>query len=198
MEIRKVCKNVWFDQDNGKFFCELCGKATFDTRAQAIGHLSVCKGKDAKCYVGASVVENDRNIASEVVVPVVVPVVVADGGSQVGLNNFTGGIPPQLDQQREIAVLKQEVASLKQSLVMYTNEVPHMQAVQRYNSSDWFSSNKEIVIVGIAVSVLFLLLRDSKQCSCEVLGKRNTSIGKSIAEKGVSKIMDKTIDRIFK
>ena len=43
MNVTKICENVGHDGES--FFCMRCGKAGYSTKAQAIGHLVICKSR---------------------------------------------------------------------------------------------------------------------------------------------------------
>lgn len=200
MNIQKVCKNVYFDQDSNKFFCGLCGKATFDTKAQAVGHLSVCKAKDTKYHKSplkqsVKVVEGSGNNIAEVVVPVV-----DCGGDQKTLGN-SSGVVLWLGQERKIAILEQQVATLQKSLVKYENEIPHIQAIQQYNSNDWFANNRGILIVAGTVILAALLFRESSSCKCANEGSgrsRTLGISSTLTNKAAGKVIDYGLSKILK
>jgi hypothetical protein len=196
MNVVKVCRNVWLDQDSNKFVCEKCGKAKFDTRAQAIGHQSVCPMNDMK-YFGArgpaQIIDNGSNTTSGVVVKVVAD----SGGSQADLSGS-----PEMDSKRKIAILSQQVASLQQTLAKYENEIPHRQAIQvaqQVGSLGSLSPNA-LFLIGIGVIMLmYLVSQDSKSCNAETSQKRGSGggIGTALLTKGASKIIDKTIDKFL-
>jgi hypothetical protein len=175
-EITNICKNVFYDHENNVFFCELCGRATFSTKAQAVGHLSQCPKKD-------SVNRPPPTTTTTTSTP----------------PPYTMTLPPpksdllqaKASQERLSALYEKRLARIEERDALVTNELPHLQAVQQMGflgitSQGW-------LIIGVVGFLAYMLGRSF--CRCDVLGSPQIN-QKSPSPKPVSNIVSSLATRL--
>jgi len=195
MEIEKIVKGVWYDGKS--FFCEYCGKAVFDTKQKAIGHLAQCpeRPKDKKPKSSKWTAEKQALLGRSVVGQSVGDLAVSGrsvvsrsvGETQIQANIFQQAEienPVADNQNYEITLLKKQVAELQESLSYYSNERPHLNAIAQ---TGVLGVSKEIWI-GIAI-VGYLLYSVAKESTC------HCPVGTGTRTRRFSSIKDKFIDK---
>jgi hypothetical protein len=173
-EIKEICKNVYFDYENNVFFCQLCGKATFTTKAQAVGHLSQCPKKDSV----------NRPPPTTISTP----------------PPYTMTLPPpksdllqaKASQERLSALYEKRLARIEERDALITNELPHIQAVQQIGflgitSQGW-------LMIGVVGFLAYMLGRSF--CRCDVGGSPQINQKKPSSPKPVSDIVSNIATRV--
>jgi hypothetical protein len=171
MNIDKVCKNVGWDGES--FFCMRCGKAGFNTKAKAVGHQSQCQARNAS-----------------LVVPPPTTTPPPDHHHITTTLPLAGMVPPPSNIERQLAMFGQQIADMRQEQTKYTNEIPHLQAVQ--NMGFLGISKEGWIIIGV-VALLAYSMGHSSSCRCPVnegssrrTGGRLSTIQDKVTDKAIS------------
>jgi phage FluMu protein Com len=175
-EIKEICKNVYFDYENNVFFCQLCGKATFKTKAQAVGHLSQCPKND-------SVNRLPQTTASTTSTPPPYTMTLPPSKSDL--------LQAKASQERFSALYEKRLARIEERDAFITNELPHIQAVQQIGflgitSQGWLT-------IGVVGFLAYMLGRSF--CRCDVVGSPQIN-QKSPSPKPVSNIVSSLATRL--
>jgi len=196
MKIEKVVKGVWYD--GSSFFCEYCGKAVFDTKQKAIGHLAQCPAREqkGKAKVSGWTAEKKALFGRSVVGRSVVGRSVGETQNQAHTFQQSEIENPVSDNQvHEIAVLKQQVIELQQNLVYYTNERPHLNAVAQVEA---FGISKEVLIIIAVIGYVLYSVGKESTCHCDVGAGISTRRLSSIKDKVADKAISYGINKFFK
>lgn len=184
----KVCKDVGWDGQ--EYYCLRCGKAGFQREAQARGHLSQCKGRAV-----AKGIFQPPVTAPQVLLPA--------GGGGVGAPTYQLGGAGGAGGGQTSSFQGDPVWNfgVDQRLKALENEYNHMLVERNLPANDWFSSNKNILII-IAVSVVALyLVTHNSQCQCGDGSKVVKNGVASLGEKALAKFVDrgiiKGVDSLF-
>jgi hypothetical protein len=181
-EITNICKNVFYDHENNVFFCELCGRATFSTKAQAVGHLSQCPKKD-------SVNRPPPTTTTTTSTP----------------PPYTMTLPPlKLDmaranasQERLLALYEKRLARIEERDSILTNELPHIQAVRQMGFLG--ITNQDWLIIGVVAFVAYMF-GHSSSCKCDVSagGSPRKRLGTTIQDKVTDRAINYGLNKLFK
>lgn len=180
MNIERICKNV--GHDGSSFFCMLCGKAGYSTKEQAMGHLAKCKSRMS-------------SLASQ---PASQP---PSQPATISLAELSTELPTKLPSDMSaiehlLYIQGQQIADVKQAQTKYTNEIPHLQAVQQMGFLG-ISTNGWIVIAIIAF-VAYSVGHEST-CRCGLNeGSPRRRLGSSIQDKVMDKAISYGISKLFK
>ena len=176
MDIKRMCKNVGHDGET--YFCMRCGKAGFDSKAKAIGHQAQCPAKESN--LGALPLPTTTTDSHQTTTTLPLPSMI---------------LPPDMKAiERMLTMQGQQIADIKKYQERYSNEVPHMQAV---NSQGFLGINKNVWIgAGVLIFIAYMLGRENCHCDCSTINRsrnRVSGLGSNMA----GKIAGKFIDRIF-
>jgi len=204
LSVKQVCKDVGWH--GGSFYCLRCGKAGFQSEAQARGHLAQCKGRAIQRGVLHSPVgvAPDPNLSGGQILPLAVGGAGAHtyqlGGSAPGGSGGgqTSSISPDwYTINQRMATLENTVYNENYHLLMQRNLQP-----AGFSVGDWFFHNKGFIIIS-AVALLILLAGRDSSCECPD-GSKGVSKSKvgGLGQKALSKLTDraisKSIDSLFK
>lgn len=195
MEIDKVVKGVGYDGNS--FFCWNCGKAGFATKQMAIGHQAQCKArvKVTSSLVGQSV--GDIAVSGRSLVGKSVGRLVGEAFSQPDTFQQSDIEKPlSNDERHQIAVLTQKVLELEQNQSQYINEIPHLQAVQRFGFLGL--SDNQLIFLLVAVVIGYMIGHETS-CQCDIsAGIPKRRLGSSIKDKVTDKAINYGINKLFK
>lgn len=178
MNIKKVCKNVGYDGKD--YFCMRCGKAGFETKAQAVGHQSQCKAKNINLGVlPPPPTTTDHHQTTTIIPP-----------------STTTLPPPKTEStiERQLMIVGQQISEIKQKQDILSNETTHMVAMN--NQSSIFDSKGLLMLIAIGV-VAYLLGRENCSCDCSVSGTTRKTKSSGIGSAMGTKIFGKFIDKVF-
>ena len=202
--MKQVCKDVGWD---GQGFCCLrCGKAGFQSEAQARGHLAQCRGRAI-----------ERGVFHPPVGTVTFPA--PSGCCEQVLPARGGGVPTPLfggaPGGGETTSLQGGYATdypgwypgVDQRLKALENEYNHL-LMQRnlqptgFSIGDWFFQNKAVVIISVVALMIYLSSKKS-ECECpDGKAGRRVNRASGFGEKALNKLTDraitKTIDSLLK
>ena len=183
LNLKVISDNIAWD---GSYFsCRRCGKSGYPTMQAVKGHLSMCRGKAMQ--KGAIQLAGQPATASHS------PAVAT---SINDLRNIPASQPAptagpdnsQLELDKRIAALENEYIHLLEE-----NNNP-------VSSVDWFSRNRDMLIILAILVGLYLILRESK-CNCANEGSgrsRTNSIGSTLANRAAGKAIDYGLSKILK
>jgi len=186
MNITNISDNIAWDGQY--YFCRRCGKSGYDKMSQVRGHLAMCQGK----AIQKGAIPQSQPVGNHLQPVATAPKAKFEGSPTGWQPQPAVAVVPSYNQ---LAGLVGRVEKLEKKV---ENEVQHLLVQNNTGANDWFSANKGIVLVGVFL-VVVLLLRESS-CKCEAPGGRTkaSSIGSTLATRAVSKVVDKSLDRIFK
>lgn len=163
--------------DGVSFFCRRCGRAGYSKMAQVKGHLAMCPG---------------RAVAKGAV-----PQLAAASCSPVANAPFEGlQVLPTASQQQQLQpILASSYGQLDDRVKQLENEYNHMLVERNLPANDWFSSNKNmLIIMAVSVVALYLVTRNS-QCQCDNGSKVVKNGMASFGEKALAKFVDRGITK---
>lgn len=175
MNIERICKNVGYD--GKEFFCMRCGKAGFETKAQAVGHQSQCKVKNINLGVlPPPPTTTDHHQTTTIIPPP------------------TTTLPPETESsiERQLMIFGQQLSEIRQKQDILSNETTHMVAM---NNQDFFSGKGLLILVAIGV-VAYFLGRESCVCDCSN-GTNRRNKGGGFGSSMGTKIFGKFIDKVL-
>jgi len=179
-EVSEVCKNVWFDYANDVFFCGLCGRATFTTKAQAVGHLSQCPKKDGI----------NRPPPTTTITTSTPPA-------------YTITLPPaKFDRSHDsnmriLAMHEKRLSKVEKRDAVLTNEIPHLQAVRAMGFLGL--PNQVWLLLGVGVFLGYMFgLNSSCKCDVNAGGSPRKRLGTTIQDRVTDRAINYGLNKLFK
>lgn len=196
MNVVNISDNIAWDGQH--FFCRRCGKSGYKKMSQVRGHLAMCQGK----AIQKGAIPQSQPVGNQLQVVTTASKANLEGSPTGWQPQLAEAVVPSYNQLygNQLSGLSGLVGRIEKLEKKVENEVQHLLVQNNTSANDWFSTNKGVVIVvAVGVVLLVLLLRESS-CKCEAPGGRTKAngIGSTLATRAVSKVVDKSLDRIFK
>ncbi len=203
--IKQISKNIGHD---GRHYCCLrCGQSGYDRMAQARGHLAMCKGTQIRKGVPAHIPapEYSPQLAGQLATASYSPAIEPFPASYSSQQQQQQLEPAPTSYSQPATVSYLEYQQLKDEVRQMQNHYTHL--LERNNapsSVDWFSKNKNVVILVAVVVVAYLLSNMNRQCPTlsSGSGSGGGTNAQGIGQKTLTKVMDravlKGVDALFK
>jgi len=182
--MRMISDNIGWD--GSSFFCRRCGKAGYAKMAQVRGHLAMCPGRAIS--KGAIPQPVSQPVATSCNLVTAAPV-----GSL--------GISPTANQQQQL----QPVATgynpagydqLVERVGTLENEYNHMLVERNIPSDDWFSKNKNtVILIAIVAFGFIMMMQQNQSCNGDGSGKSSKSAFNSLGEKALSQFVSRGVSK---
>lgn len=184
----RICKDVSWD--GASFYCERCGRAGFQSEAQARGHLSQCKGR---------AIQQGKPSYEPVVLPPAPSLV--GGGAGAGLGWSGGGgqvVVGGGGQGGQYDLVLVRLDGIQQQVNRLSNEYTHM--LQTYNAPTNALSQgiPQWLLIGLLVLAGFWLIQSFSSSGCANTCETKTRSGSNLKDRIAGKMSDKMIDFAFK
>lgn len=194
--------------DGAYYTCLRCGKSGYEKMAQVKGHLAMCPGTQMRKGVPApGSMANQPQLAGHLAAASWEPAIEP---------NLPSPSYQQQQQQLEPAPASyvqlaspsySEYNQLKAEVRQMQNHWTHMMEDKNpVSGKDWFSQNRQaIIMVGVGVIiVVYLMASKNKSCpvDCSTSGSSGSGNVQGIAQKTMTKVLDraviKGVDALFK
>lgn len=179
----RICKGVFWDGTS--YFCELCGRAGFQSEAQARGHLSQCKGR---------AIQQGKPSYEPVVLPPAPSLVGGGAGASLGWSG--GGGAGGGGGQNDLILVRLD--GIEQQVKRLSNEYNHM--LQTYNAPANALSQgiPQWLMIGLLVLAGFWLIQSFSSSGCANTCETKARSGSNLKDRIAGKMSDKMIDFAFK